>query len=113
MGETKPDHHRHTSRFPRPVAFWAGTAACVLGVALHLPMYFSASDVHYRLDGMRPDAPMIVGMISIVAGIALSLCGLLPRRARAIRDQAAGIRVRALDDASISFQHVALPGTFY
>jgi putative MFS transporter len=94
--------------FQHPVAFWLGALACVTGVALHLPMYFGAKDMHYVLADMRPDAPMIIGMALIVIGLVLSLYGLVPTGSGAIRQQAQQIRVRAMDDAPIRFQHVAL-----
>jgi len=111
VGETEPEAgagQRRMRPFRRPGMFWLGTAACVAGVALHLPMYLGARDMHYRLNGMSPDTPMILGMVSIAAGLVLAFFGLLPRRAREIRHQAVRIRVRALDDAPISKHHVAL-----
>ena len=45
--------------FEHPVAFWTGAIACTAGVLLHLPMYFGARDMGYKLSGMTPDAPMI------------------------------------------------------
>jgi putative MFS transporter len=95
-------------RFQHPAAFWSGVAACTAGVALHLPMYYSARSMGYRMAGMHPDAAMILGMVLIVAGLAASLYGLLPKGAGAIRERATGIHVRALDDAPIRWQHVAL-----
>ncbi|HEY9474435.1 MAG TPA: MFS transporter, partial [Mycobacteriales bacterium] len=95
-------------RFSHPVAFWFGTAACFAGVALHLPMYVSARDNGYRLAHMAPDLPMIVGMVLIGVGLGASLYGLVPRGAGAIRREARDIRVAALDDAPIRFQHIAL-----
>lgn len=94
--------------FHHPVAFWLGAAACTAGVLLHLPMYLGARDMGYRLAGMEMDASMLTGMGLIVAGLALALYGLLPRGAGAIGKRVSGIRVRALDDAPIRFQHVAL-----
>jgi putative MFS transporter len=95
-------------QFQHPVAFWLGVLACTVGVALHLPMYLGAWDMGYRMVGMRPDATMITGMVLIVVGLVLALYGLVPRGASRIRRQAQSIRVRALDDAPIRFQHVAL-----
>lgn len=92
----------------RPAAFWLGVLACTAGVALHLPMYLGARDMHYRLVGMHPDPPMIAGMVLIVIGLFLSLYGLLPKGAGSIRRRTAGLRVRALDDAPMRGRHVAL-----
>jgi putative MFS transporter len=96
------------NRFEHPVAFWLGAAACATGVALHLPMYYSARGMGYRMVGMRPDGEMIAGMALIGAGLVAALYGLQPRRARQIQQSAAGIRVRALDDAPLRPQHVAM-----
>jgi putative MFS transporter len=96
------------TRFEHPVAFWLGAAACVAGVALHLPMYYSTRGMGYRMAGMRPDAEMLTGMALIIGGLAAALYGLLPRGARRIGEAAAGIRVQALDDAPIRPQHVAM-----
>ena len=95
-------------RFEHPIAFWVGAAACATGVILHIPMYYSARTMGYRMAGMHPDAAMIVGMALIGAGLLAALYGLLPRRSRRIGERAAQIHVRALDDARIRPQHVAL-----
>jgi putative MFS transporter len=94
--------------FEHPVAFWTGALACTVGVALHLPMYFGASDMHYKLSGMTPDAPMVVGMVLILVGLAVSLYGILPKRGVEIERSVARIRVRALDDAPVRGQHIAM-----
>jgi MFS transporter, putative metabolite:H+ symporter len=95
-------------RFEHPAAFWAGMLACTAGVALHLPMYIGARDMGYRLDGMSPDAPMITGMALIVAGLVLCCYGLVPRGSGDSGRTATRIRVRALDDAPITRQHIAM-----
>lgn len=95
-------------RFEHPVAFWSGAAACIAGVVLHLPMYYSARTMGYRLAGMRPDAEMLAGMGLIVVGLVAALYGLLPSGAGRISENAARIRVRALDDARLRPQHVAM-----
>ena len=99
---------RGVKGFEHPVAFWFGAAACTAGVALHLPMYADARDMHYVMAGMRPDAWMILGMSLIGVGLLASLYGLIPLRAGAVARQASRLRVRALDDAPLSRQHVAL-----
>jgi len=96
------------SRFPHPVVFWLGIAACVAGVLLHLPMYFGARDMGYHLADMAPDPPMLTGMALILVGLAATFYGVLPAVAGTIRHRAAAIRVRAMDDAPIRIQHVAL-----
>ncbi|MBS2550801.1 MFS transporter [Catenulispora sp. NL8] len=94
--------------FEHPVAFWAGTAACSIGVLLHLPMYYSARHMGYQMSGMSPDAPMVTGMTLILAGLPLVLYGLLPRRSGELARTAARVRVRPLDDAPLRAQHVIL-----
>jgi MFS transporter, putative metabolite:H+ symporter len=95
-------------RFRHPVAFWLATACCTVGVLLHLPMYYDARSMGYRMSGMTPDASMIIGMALIVIGLVVAVYALVPSRATDIRRQAAVIRVRALDEAPIRRQHVAL-----
>lgn len=87
-------------------AFWGGTVAVVAGVVLHLPMYAEAKDMGYRLAGMPMDTAMVVGMVLIVAGLAATTWGLVPRSARQQPDS--GLRVRALDEAPIGRAHVGL-----
>lgn len=108
MTRVDGDPPRWVPQFQHPMAFWLGATACTAGVALHLPMYVGARSMGYQLVGMQPDPPMIVGMILIFVGLCLSLYGLVPSGAGALRRQAARIRVRALDDAPIRFHHVAL-----
>jgi putative MFS transporter len=92
-------------RRDRP-AFAAGVVLVTIGAALHLPMYFSAADMHYHMAGMKADPPMVIGMVMIVAGLLLTAAGLLPRGLAT--DRAARLRVRALDDAPMSRTHVVL-----
>jgi putative MFS transporter len=89
-------------------AFWAGVAAVITGVVLHLPMYTEARDMGYRLAGMPVDAPMIIGMVLIVAGLAVTIWGLIPRDSSHALASDVHIRVRALDEVRISPAHVAL-----
>ncbi len=90
-----------------PVA-WAGIAAVTAGVVLHLPMYLDAADDGYRLAGMSVDAPMVVGMVLILAGLALTTYGLVPRARVAAGGAVARVSVRPLDDAPIRGAHVGL-----
>jgi putative MFS transporter len=99
---------RQWTRFEHPVAFWLGATACTAGVILHIPMYYDARGMGYRMVGMQPDPEMIVGMVLIFTGLAAALYGLVPRGARQIQRNAAHIRVRALDAAPLRPQHVAL-----
>jgi MFS transporter, putative metabolite:H+ symporter len=107
MKRSQRQNHQWT-RFEHPVAFWFGAVACCIGVALHLPMYYSARSMGYRMAGMRPDGEMLVGMALIGIGLVSALYGLLPLNAGKIQESASRIRVRALDDAPIRFRHVAL-----
>ena len=60
------------------LAFWFGSAIVTLGVLLHLPMFWTARDMGFKLAGMPMDASMLWGMALIVIGIGFSGYGLLP-----------------------------------
>jgi putative MFS transporter len=94
--------------FHRPRAFWAGIVAVTAGVLLHLPMYFDARDMHYRLAGMAVDPLMAAGMVLIVLGIGATVSGLVPALGTVAHPRVSRIRVRALDDAPIRPAHVGL-----
>jgi putative MFS transporter len=98
---------RGAIRFHRPGAFWVGSAAITVGVALHLPMYLGARDMGYRLVGMPIDAAMVAGMALIVAGLGATLYGLVPPRSQR-RSTTAPLQVKALDDVRLSGAHFAL-----
>ncbi|MET9413599.1 MFS transporter [Streptomyces klenkii] len=100
--------HAASINFRHPAAFWLGTAACTAGVLLHLPMYFHARHMGYRLVGMPMDPGMILGMVLIVLGLGAALYGLVPERSRKSKEVSARVRVRALDDAPIRTRHVLL-----
>jgi putative MFS transporter len=95
-------------RYEHPGAFWLGVAAVTVGVLLHLPFYFGASDDGYRLAGKMMDTPMMVGMLLILAGLAATVYGLFPRLSEVSRGYVSRIKVRALDDAPIKASHVGL-----
>ncbi len=86
---------------------WAGIAAVVAGVLLHLPMYLGARDMRYRLAGMDVDAAMVAGMALILLGLVATAYGLVPRTAGG-GVVASRVRVKALDDAPIRPAHVGL-----
>ena len=71
-------------------------------------MYLDAREMGYHLDGMGVDAPMAVGMVLVLVGVAATAKGLMPARLAASTDEVARIRVRALDDAPIRPAHVGL-----
>lgn len=93
--------------FHHPAAFWLGVAAVTVGVVLHLPMYVASAPMHYMMAGMPMDASMKVGMGLIIAGLLATFYGLYPR-ASALAPVTRHVRIRALDDAKINVQHVAL-----
>jgi len=98
--------------FHRPAAFWVGTASVVAGVLLHLPDYFSARSMGYRLAGMPRDGWMLLGMALIVGGLALAAWGLFPRKASLGERRAAALsghfHIRAMDDAPLTPAHWGL-----
>ena len=94
--------------FPHPVWWWLGVTAVSVGVALHLPMYFGAADMHYRLVGMAPDAPMLVGMALIVLGLGAVGYGVIGGRRDVAARNGTPVVVRGLDDAPLRPQHLAL-----
>ncbi|MBA3551888.1 MAG: MFS transporter, partial [Actinobacteria bacterium] len=91
-----------------PLAFWLGSAAVTLGVLLHLPFYFAASDRNYVLAGTTPDAPFMIGMLLIFGGLAATGYGLFPRLSEVSRGYVSRIKVRAMDDAPMKASHVGL-----
>jgi len=93
-------HHR--------LAFWLGICAVTLGVLLHLPMYVQAREMSYQMVGMPVNGMMKAGMALILAGLALSAYGLVPRAGGVDLDRVARVRVRALDEAPIRRSHVLL-----
>jgi len=96
--------------FHHPAAFWLGVAAVTVGVLLHLPMYFMSAGMHYHMAGMPMDLSMKIGMGMILAGLAAAFYGLLPtgEGANATRVAHRQLRIRAMDDAKLNVQHVAL-----
>ena len=107
LGNNESNQHMGGIIYGHKGAFWGGIWAVVAGVLLHLPMYFKAADVGYRLAGTPMDLPMQVGMILIVAGMVFTVYGLLPDNKKA-HTEALDLKVRALDDAPIRGSHIAL-----
>lgn len=91
-------------------AFWVGTAAIATGVLLHLPMFFRAAAVGYRLAGMPMRGEMQAGMALVVGGILLAGWGLLPRRSELGTRSTAGdsYHLKAIDDATLTPAHWGL-----
>jgi len=71
-------------------------------------MYLDAGDMHYRLANMSVDAPMIIGMVLIVLGLAATAFGLVCKPAGIGPEHVGGLRVRAMDEARIGPAHVGL-----
>jgi MFS transporter, putative metabolite:H+ symporter len=94
--------------YEHPAAFWLGSLAVTVGVLLHLPFYFAAADRNYVLAGSTPDAPFMIGMVLIFAGLAAATYGLFPRLSQVSRGYVSRIKVRALDDAPVKASHVGL-----
>lgn len=94
--------------YEHPAAFWAGVTAVTAGTLMQLPMYFGAGDDGYKLRGMPFDGTMMAGMALAFLGIGLAAYGLFPRFATVTPGGVSRIRVRALDDAPITRQHIGL-----
>ncbi|MBA3727843.1 MAG: MFS transporter [Actinobacteria bacterium] len=94
--------------YEHPLAFWLGSAAITLGVLLHLPFYFAASDRNYVLAGSSPDAPFMLGMLLIFGGLVATGYGLFPRLSEVSHGYVSRIKVRAMDDAPMKASHVGL-----
>src|SRR5947209_12115104 len=89
-----------------PRVFWLGIAAITFGVSAHLPMFFDAAPMHYRLYGMPIGAEMIAGMVAIAVGLALTVVGLVPRRPpRLARIPSVDVRV---DDGKLGRAHASM-----
>jgi putative MFS transporter len=88
----------------RPI-FWLGVIACTAGVLLHLPMYYDARHMGYRMAGMTPDPAMLIGMALIVVGLVMSTYALIPA---ARPDGSQAPQISSLDDAPITRAHVGL-----
>src|SRR5262249_11646737 len=88
------------------LTFWLGCAAVTAGVLTHVPMFLMGRSTHYVLAGMPMGTPMLLGMLSIVAGIALAGYGLLPlgmsRTPRAIE------AIAPPENAPLSLRHWAV-----
>lgn len=89
-------------------AVWAFVLGCVgvtAGVLLHLPMFWMARSMGFRLAGMAMDPGMVVGMFLIVGGIIVAAYGLIPRNLAAQRAAAADITISAPEDAALGWEH--------
>ena len=91
-------------------AFWIGCAIVTAGVLLHLPMFWMARDMGFRLAGMPMDPGMIAGMGLIVLGVAVTGYGLLPKTAEPLRPHTAFVAVSPPEDAPLTLAHWSLMG---
>lgn len=92
------------TRFHHPLAFWLGTLAIAAGVCSHFPMFFAAREMRYRMAGMPIDAMMLTGMGLILAGLAASVYGVVPRRS-APGGGGRAISLQVADDAPLTRAH--------
>jgi MFS transporter, putative metabolite:H+ symporter len=60
------------------LAFWCGSVMVSVGVALHLPMFWMARKMGFRLAGMPMSTDMLAGMALIIVGVIAAAYGLLP-----------------------------------
>ncbi len=88
-------------------AFWIGFLAVTVGVALQLPMYINASNMGYRLVGMRMNTSMDFGMVLVVLGLFITLYSLIPTNTTR-EPENFNLKVQALDDAPINYTHIGL-----
>ncbi|MDQ0464333.1 putative MFS transporter [Caulobacter ginsengisoli] len=87
----------------KPLAFWGGCAAVTAGVLLHLPMFWMARHIGWRLADMPMDAGMVSGMGLILLGVAMTAYGLLPDRPLA--GAATNLRMSPIEDAPLTPAH--------
>jgi putative MFS transporter len=88
-------------------AFILGVLAVTAGVLLHAPMFWMGRHNHFILSGMPIGADMIVGMVAIVGGVAISAYGLLPKDV-SLRSASLDIVVSPPEDAPLSRAHWTL-----
>jgi MFS transporter, putative metabolite:H+ symporter len=98
----------HAIQFHRPVAFWGGTVAIVVGVMLHLPDFAGAADMQYHLAGMTMSLMMLTGMALVAIGFVLATWGLLPPRSVDARRRRGRIELRTIDDTRLTRAHWGL-----
>ena len=93
--------------FSRPLPFGAGVALLTTGVLLHLPDFLSSASMGYRMMDMSMSRGMLIGMGCILAGLALSTYGLLPRSSFMAAPPAPATRyyTHAMDSARLRPAH--------
>jgi putative MFS transporter len=90
------------------LAFWLGCAAVTGGVLTHVPMFLMGQSTHYVLAGMPMGAPMVIGMVAIVAGVALAGFGLLPNASLTAHDSPE--LIAAPESAPLTLRHWGVAG---
>ena len=94
--------------FHHPIAFWVGTLMLGAGVLAHLPMFMMAAPIGFKMVDMPVDGTMIAGMFLIVAGLMLSVYGLIPRRLDLGREDGPAISLVSADNAPLTRAHGTL-----
>ena len=97
--------------FHHPIAFWVGTLMLGAGVCAHIPMFMMAAPSGFRMVDMPVDGVMIAGMFLIVAGLILSVYGLIPRQTASIRahgEDGPAISLVSADNAPLIRAHGTL-----
>lgn len=115
MKQGTADHHSSAISFNHPFAFWSVSFAIATGVCLHLPMFFHAASMGYRMAGMPMDIPMTLGMALIILGTIVAAYGLVPRNIELPNTKEVAkhadvryLRVRTMDDVRLSPAHLKM-----
>jgi putative MFS transporter len=89
-----------------PFAFWAGVVLLMTGVLLHIPDFISMGSMGYRMSGMPMSGIMLAGMLMILAGLPLSVYGLIPRLSSLMSPGgAASFHLRTMDNSKLTGAH--------
>ena len=109
--------HSSAISFTHPIAFWTGSLAIVAGVCLHLPMFFHAASMGYKMAGMPMDVSMTLGMALIILGTIIAAYGLVPRNLELLNTKnlvkqadVCNLRVRTMDTVPLSAAHLKMLG---
>ena len=86
-------------------AFILGVIAVTAGVLLHAPMFWMGRHMGYRLYGMPMGTDMVIGMVVIIAGVAIAAYGLLPRNISKQLSASQDIVVSPPEDAPLTAAH--------
>ncbi len=89
-------------------AFGLGCVGVTVGALLHAPMFWMGRMNGFHLAGMPMGNDMLFGMFLILAGMAVSAYGLLPKSVIATKRAAARISVVAPEDAKLGAAHWGL-----